>query len=52
VTFPGDQAALAQFVSALFDGLTLAWLADPEGTDAEAVLRLVSDLVERQVIAS
>lgn len=45
-SFPGGVEALAQFVAALFDGLTLAWLADPEGTDVDAVLRLVGDMVE------
>jgi AcrR family transcriptional regulator len=50
--FPGGVEALAQFVAALFDGLTLAWLADPEGTDVDAVLRLVSELVEGQVLAA
>lgn len=28
-----QDPALARLVAALFDGLTLSWLADPEGTD-------------------
>ena len=36
---------LGQFISALFDGLVLSWLADPETTDPEAVLTLVSKLL-------
>lgn len=42
---PGDADALAQFTAALFDGLTLAWLADPEGTKPDAVFALVSELL-------
>ena len=37
--------ALVQLVAALFDGLTLSWLADPEGTDVEGALALVARLV-------
>lgn len=40
-----EEPALAQLVSAVFDGLTLSWLADPQGTDPEAVLRLLADLI-------
>lgn len=48
----GGTAVLAQFVAALFDGLVLAWLADPEGTDVDGVLRLLGDLAERLSSAS
>ncbi|VXB72642.1 conserved hypothetical protein [Aeromicrobium sp. 9AM] len=37
--------ALAQLVSALFDGVTLAWLADPDGTDPDAIFDLFSRLL-------
>lgn len=37
--------ALAQFVSVTFDGLALAWLADPEGTRPEPVLDLLADAI-------
>jgi AcrR family transcriptional regulator len=40
----GDPA-LVQLVAALFDGLTLSWLADPDGTDVEGALALVARLV-------
>jgi AcrR family transcriptional regulator len=46
VESPDQVRPLAQFVTALFDGLILAWLADPESTDVDGVLRLVSELVE------
>ncbi len=50
--FPGGVDVLAQFVAALFDGLGLAWLADPEGTDVDAVLHLVSELVEGRCLTA
>lgn len=40
-----SDPALVELVAALFDGLTLAWLADPEGSDPDAVLRLLAQLV-------
>ncbi|MEU5095129.1 TetR/AcrR family transcriptional regulator [Streptomyces sp. NPDC020996] len=42
---PGRAAALAQLVAVTFDGLALAWLADPEGTRPEQVLDLLADAV-------
>ena len=36
---------LAQLLAALYDGLVLAWLADPEGTDPAAVLALLSRML-------
>ncbi|MEU9342703.1 TetR/AcrR family transcriptional regulator [Streptomyces sp. NPDC048278] len=44
---PRRAAALAQFVAVTFDGLALAWLADPEATDADQVLDLLVDAVLR-----
>lgn len=44
---PGGSAALATFVVALTDGLTLASLADPEGTDAAGAIELFADLLRR-----
>ena len=41
---PGGSAAVVQLVTALFDGLTLAWLADPDGTKPDAVFRLLEAL--------
>jgi AcrR family transcriptional regulator len=40
---PGVLGAL---VAAVFDGLTLAWLADPEGTPVDEVLELLAALLE------
>ncbi|WP_181803767.1 TetR/AcrR family transcriptional regulator [Streptomyces shenzhenensis] len=44
---PQRAAALAQFVAVTFDGLALAWLADPEGTHPEQVIELLADAVFR-----
>jgi len=44
---PRRADAIAQFVAVTFDGLVLAWLADPEGTDADQVLDLLVDVVHR-----
>jgi AcrR family transcriptional regulator len=41
---PGGSDAVVQLVTALFDGLTLAWLADPEGTNPDEVFRLLETL--------
>ncbi len=41
---PGGSAAVVQLVTALFDGLTLAWLADPDGTNPDAVFGLLEAL--------
>jgi AcrR family transcriptional regulator len=38
---PGGRDAVIQLVTALFDGLTLAWLADPDGTKPDAVFALL-----------
>jgi len=44
-TLPASAGVLAQLLSALFDGVVLAWLADPETTDADAVFTLLSQLL-------
>jgi AcrR family transcriptional regulator len=41
---PGGPEAVIQLVTALFDGLTLSWLADPDGTKPDAVFKLVEAL--------
>jgi len=46
---PADTPVVGQFLSALFDGLVLAWLADPEHTDVDGVLTLVSTLMAQFV---
>lgn len=43
--FPGGAEALARFVVTLFDGVVLAWLADPEGTRPDEVFTLASQLI-------
>lgn len=42
---PAPADVVGTFLAVLVDGLCLAWLADPEGTDVDAVLRLVSRLL-------
>jgi AcrR family transcriptional regulator len=49
---PAADPALAALVTAVFDGLTLSWLADPDGTDVEGVLRLLATLVSGSPAAS
>jgi AcrR family transcriptional regulator len=41
---PGGTDAVIQLVTALFDGLTLAWMADPDGTKPDAVFELLEAL--------
>ena len=41
---PGGPDAVVQLVTALFDGLTLAWMADPDGTTPDAVFKLLEAL--------
>ena len=42
---PTGSQVVGQFIAALVDGLTLSWLADPDGTDIDGVLTLVSALI-------
>lgn len=48
---PAAIPALPALVTAVFDGLTLSWLADPEGTDVDGVLALLARLVTDAVPA-
>ena len=41
---PGGADAVIQLVTALFDGLTLAWMADPDGTKPDAVFERLEAL--------
>jgi AcrR family transcriptional regulator len=45
VELPGPPEALARFIATLFDGVTLAWLADPEGTRPDEIFAFVSALL-------
>lgn len=40
-----DHDILAQLVSALFDGVNIAWLADPAGTDPDGIFELMGRLL-------
>ncbi len=42
---PGSPEILAQFVATLFDGVNLAWLADPEGTKPDEIFAFVGALL-------
>jgi len=48
---PDRAAALAELVMVAFDGLTLSYLADPEGTRPDAVLDLLAELIARQPVS-
>ena len=45
VELPGSPDVFAQFVAALFDGVNLAWLADPDGTQPEEIFALASRML-------
>lgn len=47
-----DRAELlAELVAVTFDGMCLAWLADPEGSRPREVLDLLADLISQSVAA-
>ena len=45
VELPGSPDVFAQFVAALFDGVNLAWLADPDGTQPDEIFAFASKLL-------
>jgi AcrR family transcriptional regulator len=48
-----DRAELlAELIAVTFDGLCLAWLADPEGSRPTEVLDLLADLITQSVAAA
>jgi AcrR family transcriptional regulator len=46
---PGGSEALIRLMAVLFDGITLAWLADPEGTNPDELFTLIDTLVEASI---
>ena len=42
---PAHPDVFAQFVAALFDGVNLAWLADPDGTQPDEIFAFASKLL-------
>lgn len=46
LNIPGGPAVLAQFIIALFDGLSLGRLASPQNTNDNAILTLVASLLD------
>ena len=46
VDLPGGPDALNHLLAVLFDGLVLAWLADPDGTDPDGLFALIDALVD------
>lgn len=49
---PAAPAVVGTLVAALVDGLFLAWLADPEGTDVDATLQLLDALLAPHLAGS
>jgi len=45
VELPGSPDVFAQFIAALFDGVNLAWLADPDGTRPDEIFDFTSKLL-------
>ena len=46
VDLPGGPGALNHLMTVLLNGLILAWLADPEGTDPDESFTLIDALIE------
>lgn len=46
---PGGADALNRLIAVLFDGISLAWLADPGGTNTDELFTLIADLIEARV---
>ncbi|MCU0264015.1 MAG: TetR/AcrR family transcriptional regulator [Candidatus Nanopelagicales bacterium] len=51
-TLPAAPSVLGTLVAALVDGLFLAWLADPQGTDVDATLQLLDALLAPHLAGS
>ncbi|MET0864474.1 MAG: TetR/AcrR family transcriptional regulator [Nakamurella sp.] len=49
VDLPTSPEVFAQFVSALFDGINLAWLADPDGTKPQEIFEFVGAMLATYV---
>ncbi|MFB9315792.1 TetR/AcrR family transcriptional regulator [Nocardioides plantarum] len=43
---PATVATLGELVAVTFDGMVLAWLADPDGADPEGVLAMLAHLLQ------
>jgi AcrR family transcriptional regulator len=52
IEVPGGAEALSRLISVLFDGMVLAWLADPEGSDPDEVFTLIETLISSHRSAS
>ncbi|WP_405910154.1 TetR/AcrR family transcriptional regulator [Streptomyces sp. NBC_00828] len=52
VDVPGGAEVLGKLIAVLFDGMVLAWLADPEGSDPDEVFALIDTLVASHRSAS
>jgi hypothetical protein len=49
IEVPGGAEALGRLITVLFDGMVLAWLADPEGSDPDVVFTLIETLISGMV---
>ena len=52
IEVPGGAETLGRLISVLFDGMVLAWLADPEHNDPDEVFTLIDTLVSCHRAAS
>jgi AcrR family transcriptional regulator len=52
IEVPGGAEALGRLIAVLFDGMVLAWLADPEGSDPDEVFTLIETLISSHQSAS
>jgi AcrR family transcriptional regulator len=52
IELPGGPEALGRLIAVLFDGMVLAWLADPEGSNPDEVFTLIDTVISWQRSAS
>jgi AcrR family transcriptional regulator len=52
IEVPGGAEVLGRLISVLFDGMVLAWLADPEGSNPDEVFTLIDTLIASHQFAS
>jgi AcrR family transcriptional regulator len=45
-TLPGGRDALAQLITAVFDGMSIAWLANPESAQPDDVFQVLAALID------
>jgi AcrR family transcriptional regulator len=52
IELPGGEEALGRLIAVLFDGLVLAWLADPDGSNPDEVFTLIDTVLSARQTTS